>query len=94
MPDYKAIIEVNGDYWHINPDIYDLDGDDDSKKSLTSQQQEIIKNTDGNLRKDELESYGYKVFVLWETDIYENLNDLMSKTLNEIKNHYKIKISK
>ena len=93
LPDYKAIIEVNGDYWHINPNIYDLDGNDDNKITLTSQQQEILKNTDDTLRKNELESYGYKVFVLWETDIHENLDELMNKTMVEIKNHYKTRLA-
>lgn len=77
LPDYAKIIEVFGDYWHVNPDIYDRYGNNKMKKILSNQQKQILQNTNDDKRIDELTSYGYEVFVLWETDVYQNLDEVM-----------------
>lgn len=62
----KLVIEVNGDYWHANPKKY--------KPS------DIIKRWNGEAeagkvwefdrcRKEQIESFGYKVITLWGSDI-------------------------
>lgn len=85
LPDYKIIIEVYGDYWHVNPRIYDIHGNDKNKKPLTDIQKEKIKTNYDNIRKKELESYGYKVKILWEYDILRDLNSLMVDILKKYK---------
>ena len=83
LPNHKTIIEVYGDYWHSNPDIYDVYNNDKSKKKLHLNQVEKINSNHDEVRKMELESYGFKVKILWEKDIYENLDYLMSNVFNE-----------
>lgn len=60
----KIIIEVNGDYWHCNPDKYKADYYHQGKR-LTAQQ---IWDYDLN-RQIYLEELGYKVFIIWENKI-------------------------
>lgn len=66
IEDKKTVIEVYGDMWHANPEKY--------------QPSDIIPRWDGNVtanhvwkldkaRTTQIESFGYKVIVLWETDI-------------------------
>jgi len=67
----KHIIEVYGDYWHCNPDIY---ADDFIQHHLNKPAVEIrLKDLQ---RQKVLESQGYNVTVVWES----KLNDFI-KTL-------------
>lgn len=86
LPDYKAIIEVYGDYWHVNPDIYDIYGNDKNKKPINKNQKEFLDSKYDEIRKNELESYGYKVFIIWENDIYNNLDYHMNNIMKSIVN--------
>lgn len=64
-PDKKVIIEINGDYVHANPLIYNPD---DIIKlpgcSYTAQE----KWESDKIRNDWLVSQGYRVLVVWESD--------------------------
>lgn len=82
LPDYKMIIEVYGDYWHVNPNIYDVNGNDKSKKPLNKNQLEHVESRYDEIRKSDLESYGYTVNILWEQDILNDLNTHISKFIN------------
>jgi G:T-mismatch repair DNA endonuclease (very short patch repair protein) len=78
LKDYKTIIEVNGDYWHSNPKIYS-----DNKKTLNEfQEYKIQKDID---RENYIRSKGYNIYVIWECDIYENLEYYMGDILDCIK---------
>lgn len=59
----KYIIEVQGDYWHGNPKLYD-------EISLNETQKAMIKR-DVNKRY-ELEQLGYIVIYIWEYDLIHN----------------------
>lgn len=83
LPDYKMIIEVYGDYWHVNPEVYDIYGNDKNKKPLTDMQREKIKSNYDNIRRKELESYGIIVEIIWEKDILEDLDTNMSKIFKQ-----------
>ncbi len=76
IPENNIIIEVYGDYWHANPKIY---GNDKGKRKLHKNQ--IGKWEQDKEREDYLKSKGYKVYVIWECDVYENvglhLNDVL-----------------
>lgn len=62
--DDKLIIEVMGDYFHANPEIY---GDKQGLKPLNDMQKGNIPN---DYRKRQyLEKCGYKILDLWESEI-------------------------
>lgn len=58
-------IEVNGDYWHCNPTKY-LNGPID-KTQLASIERDKRK-------KEYLESIGYVLYIIWESDLKTNLS--------------------
>ena len=62
--DTRTIVEVNGDYWHCNPDSYDPDYFHKAK-NLTAKE---IWEYD-NQRNKHLQSLGYDVIIIWEKDI-------------------------
>lgn len=71
----KYIIEVQGDYWHGNPKLYDNSSLNDLQKSM------IIRDIN---KKFELEQSGYKVIYIWEYDLihnYENCKQILSTLL-------------
>lgn len=51
IPKNKIIIEVYGDYWHVNPIVYDINGDDNSKKTLHKNQKEFLDSNYDEIRK-------------------------------------------
>lgn len=78
FPSYKLIVEVMGDYWHGNPEVYG-----DGKIPLDSNQKEIIKKD--KIRKKYFIDAGFTYIELWEKDIYEDINGLIrSKCLKYI----------
>lgn len=77
LPEYKCCIEVYGDYWHVNPNIY---SETDDLKPLTNQQVGVREYDE--YRNKEIESYGYKVFIIWESEIHEDIDFYMGK-INE-----------
>jgi len=73
LPDTNSIIEVNGDFWHGHPDKY---GNDEGKTKLYKVQVKNMKKD--KLKKDGLESKGHKVYMVWESDIYNNIEKALS----------------
>lgn len=75
----KIIIEINGDYVHANPKIY-KDSDIIRLPSCVYTAQE--KWDSDRLKKEKLESLGYKVVIIWESDNLEEkkkeIYDLLS----------------
>ena len=71
IDDLKIVIEVNGDMWHANPKIYHDDDLISTWSGLKSAEE--IRLID-NIRKDHIESFGYKVLIIWEFDILKNLH--------------------
>ena len=59
----NKIIEVNGDYWHGNPRIF-------NNESLDSRQREKVKKD--IYKKSKLEELGFSVHYIWEYDINNN----------------------
>ncbi len=64
LPQYNLIIEVNGDYWHANPNKFSENDLIGGKKLLA---REIWDND--FKRIESLKSMGYNVLVLWESDV-------------------------
>lgn len=73
--DRKIIIEINGDYVHANPKFYK---EDDVIKLLNSRYTAKEKWDSDKNKKEVLESLGYKVLIIWESDnIEEKKKELM-----------------
>lgn len=81
----NVVIEINGDYWHGNP--------------LKYKENDIIHKWGGAImvkeiweydkkRNNQIESFGFKVIVLWESDIKELNSEKLWKILelNQLKN--------
>ena len=72
----KIAIEVDGDYWHSNPKIY-------NKNNMNKMQ---IANFNHDKRKNTfLKNRNWLVLRFWESDIYDNLNKCMNKIERTIK---------
>lgn len=64
VPELQLIVEVNGDYWHLNPSLYDENFVDNSRNVSSV----VIWEND----KKKIETavkLGYKTAVIWESDI-------------------------
>lgn len=70
------ILEINGDYWHCNPKIYNETYINKNKglsaKEIWEADYEKIQCA---------ESYGYKTLVIWESDYKENKNREIQKCI-------------
>jgi len=77
----KKIIEFNGDYWHMNPKLYEAN---DYNKSLRKRAHEIwsYDNEKINYIKEE----GYDVLVVWESDYHENPETIIEKCVQYLNN--------
>lgn len=83
LPDFNTIIEVNGNYWHANPSIYQADDVilyPGNNKKLA---EEIWRR---DIKKQVLvEAIGIYVIVLWEDFIKRSSNDeILNFITNEI----------
>lgn len=77
----KIIIEINGDYWHANPKIYNKN--DKIQYPGKTIEARFVWSRDIKRRKI-LESMGYCVIDIWEKDFVEN-------KMNEVKDKLKEK---
>lgn len=76
IPNFKIIIECDGDYWHGNPKIY-------AENKLNETQKKKI-NFD-KYKNMYLNSKGWKVFRFYETDILRNVENCVEQILKKIK---------
>lgn len=87
LSEYNIILEINGDYWHANPEIYE--------------KEDLIKYPGGNKKasyvwekdkekKEFAEKKGIPVFYIWEKEINEKFTDEEILNLIEIKINEKI----
>lgn len=78
----KKIIEINGDFWHCNPEIFK---DDSQIHRVTNKRIRDIWETD--IYKIKLaEKHGYSVFCIWESDIRKKREDFLNRCLEFLKN--------
>jgi len=75
----KIIIEVNGDYVHANPKFYK---EDDIIKLPNARYTAKEKWDSDKNKKQVLESLGYKVLVIWESDDLEQKKKELMELLN------------
>jgi G:T-mismatch repair DNA endonuclease (very short patch repair protein) len=68
----NKIIEINGDYWHANPEIYNEN--DTFSKNQTQMTAKDIWKSDSD-KKKLANSKGYEVLYIWEKDINNKNSD-------------------
>lgn len=79
LPEYDSIIEVYGDYWHCNPNVYG-----DGKLIINDNQKRQIKH---DLKRNEFLKNKVNSFnIIWEKDIHENFDNVMGDIIKNIKN--------
>lgn len=76
----KTLIELNGDYWHGNPLKY---GEDEGLKPL-NEMQRMAKIRD-KAKRSWAQEHGYNLLVIWEHDMYNNINEVIKRVKNAIK---------
>ena len=74
-------IEVYGDYWHVNPNIYDVLGNDVSKKTINEQQEAFIPRD--KKKEDDFIMRDLDYRIIWESEVHENVNLYMNEILNK-----------
>jgi len=77
LPSKKVIIEVMGDYWHANPEIYG-----NEKISMNETQIKQVKKD--KVRKKEFENRGFIYVEIWEKDIYRDIDKVMKQAMLKI----------
>lgn len=85
---YKLVIECNGDLWHANPSLYSKNDIIYLYKGPTKAE-EIWKRDQS--RVEQIESFGYKVLIIWEKDWKHNkqqvenvIKDTINKRISEL----------
>ena len=79
VKDKRILIEIDGDYWHGNPLLYNIEGTDDKRKLNNEQLDKIEKDIKKN--KFALE-HNFKLIRIWENEIndgsfIEKLKDII-----------------
>lgn len=77
----KIVIEVNGDMWHANPQKYKAR---DIINTWTGPQTAKKIWEKDKIKKEHIESFGYKVLYIWEYDIRLNKQKAYQRLLDEI----------
>lgn len=79
-PTSNRIIEIYGDYWHMNPIYYQPDNYNKSIKKFAS----AIWEADTK-RISSLKEAGYQTLIIWESDIVKNLYGSLEKAKQFLK---------
>lgn len=67
--DGKKVIEVQGDYWHCNPALYDRPKDDIQRKKLKQDR----------MKRGCLNELGYNILYVWENDLNKNMDQVIEQ---------------
>ena len=71
-PKTMRIIEFNGDFWHMNPNIYKPDDVNKCFKLTAKEKWEIDR-----LKVEAAKKRGYEVLVIWENDYNKNHDEII-----------------
>lgn len=86
IPDLKLAIEFNGDFWHANPKVY-------SENDLLRFRGNAVTASEiwqrDSIKKAVLESRGFELHVIWESEYLEDKEEVLSKCLRWILNAQK-----
>lgn len=74
----NMVLEVYGDYWHVNPEVYDVYNNNSSKKPMNGYQSKRVDSNKDELRRLDIESYGYDFQIIWEKEINDDIDKFLS----------------
>lgn len=77
--DTKKVIEFNGDIFHANPSIYK--STDNPNPFIKDKSSQFIWDRDYS-RNEKIESLGYKIFIVWESDYKNNKEQIILDCIN------------
>lgn len=63
VPSLNLVVEINGDYWHLNPSLYDASYRDESRQVTA---QDVWASDE--IRIQVAKSHGHNAIVIWESD--------------------------
>ena len=75
----KIVVEFNGDFWHMNPSIFN----EDDINPMTKMDAKTHWLNDKN-RIKEIESKGFKVITIWESDFYDNRENIIKDIVSAL----------
>jgi very-short-patch-repair endonuclease len=75
LPKYNILIEVDGDFWHCNPEVY--------QKPICKTQEISLEND--KLKNKWAQDNGYKLLRFWENDINNNIKQVKQTLLENLK---------
>jgi very-short-patch-repair endonuclease len=76
----NILLEINGDYWHCNPEKYDIN-ETIKFPGRISKVSDIWKKDD--IKREMAESNGYKVIYIWESEI-KNTDNIIQLILSKL----------
>lgn len=79
LPHFNAIVEIYGDYWHSNPQMY---GQESGKKTLHYKQQK--KKESDIVRAKYLTASKYNTYYLWEKNLKIDFNKELGNLLESL----------
>ena len=82
LPQYKIVLECDGDYWHVNPKIYDRNSPNLPKIQIDRLKRDDFKNK-------YLIKKGWKVIRFFESDIKRNISKCIDSLCDIINNNSK-----
>ena len=62
----RILIEVNGDYWHGNPNLFNENGTDGKRKLNEIQ---INKQKKDILKQEFAKNHNFELIYIWETEV-------------------------
>lgn len=65
----RILIEVNGDYWHGNPNSFNINGSDGKRKLNDIQLKKMEKD---KLKLEFATKHNFKIIYIWEEEINNN----------------------
>jgi G:T-mismatch repair DNA endonuclease (very short patch repair protein) len=78
IPSRKLAIEFNGDYWHMNPRLYDEIYYNSQSQCTAKEKWEYDK-----LKQEECQDLGIKLIVVWEYDWIHSQDNVKSMLIHE-----------
>lgn len=84
IPEIGYVIEINGDYWHCNPQKYSEDYEHKMRKMTAKE----IWEYDNNKNNVIINEFGYTLDVIWESDIRKDKNVVIFDLVKKIKEKF------
>jgi very-short-patch-repair endonuclease len=73
LPDYNTFIEIDGDFWHCNPD---------TKFAIPECKSQELNLINDQFKNEWAINNGYKIIRIWENDINNNIQQVKQILLN------------